>query len=151
MAGSDCRGSILNRSPNPNRSPNRSRGRPEPVTEPATEPAADFFRTGHSANCWHRRHRLALLNGRIDGLTCRHKAHGVSLFACFLLRDRVAMESGAETALRETRGGNSWCCGRHGVRPVNADGDTLQEIVDEMNNNDINSAEELRDADDANM
>jgi len=34
---------------------------------------------------------------------------------------------------------------------VNADGDTLQEIVDEMNNNDINSAEELRDADDANM
>ena len=34
---------------------------------------------------------------------------------------------------------------------MNADGDTLQEIVDEMNNNDINSAEELRDADDANM
>ena len=143
MASSDCRGSILNRPPNPhrppNRPPNRPQGRPEPV---------DFFRTGHSANCWHR---LALLNGRIDGLTCRHKAHGVSLFACFLLRDRVAMESGAETALRETRGGNSWCCGRHGVRPVNADGDTLQEIVDEMNNNDINSAEELRDADDANM
>ena len=34
---------------------------------------------------------------------------------------------------------------------MNADGDTLQEIVDEMNNNDINSAEELRDIDDANM
>ena len=84
------------------------------------------------------------------------------LVCLFLLRDRVAMESGAETALR-----GGLAAGILGaavatafvqwMRPVTArpvtgaDGDTLQEIVDEMNNNDINSAEELRDADDANM